>query len=186
MLETLEKGNCPQPSVSENAVPRLELHRKLVELFTQPQDDNFYLITGESGSGKTTAIRKAAIEVGAGVIYVDVPSSLLSLPQAITKSFNYTEELNFWQTSSPICESVLATLSKVANDYYRLSQNKPLVLIIDNANQIAKQDLQLWTSLQYFAKTEAQANRIKIFFVTGTEEMIPTLYLGGSHNDIKC
>lgn len=60
----------------------------------------YYLITGEHGTGKTTLMRLACNAVGKGVIYVDVPDEVEKFGKmaASALKYDFSKHITVWNT----------------------------------------------------------------------------------------
>jgi hypothetical protein len=94
--------SAPKPQLR---IPRKALITSLISLISpepfspesQP-DISYHVISGSHGTGKTSAIVKAAQDVGKGVIYVDLPDDPLSHIGTLSRTLgiDLTDEISVW------------------------------------------------------------------------------------------
>lgn len=87
--DRLKSGFCPPPE-SVTFVRRPQLERDLRSMLT-PLDSakaatTYYIITGENGTGKTTAVQQVCRQIGSGVIYVNLAPHTVSLYDALAEA----------------------------------------------------------------------------------------------------
>ncbi|GBB85228.1 hypothetical protein RclHR1_01180005 [Rhizophagus clarus] len=151
----------------------------LIKFWRRDLDPILNVICGEHGTGKTTLIRRAANEVGTGVIYIDIPSYINELDEAFGKAINYafgehvplTIQLlektaindNHHRVSK--WEMALRTINQ-ASTKYRKRYNKPLVIVYDNINTLFHNHPEILDILQDNAKRGADNGECITVFVS--------------------
>jgi predicted NACHT family NTPase len=78
LRDTLIRGTCPELSIKPSSFVHCpSVERDFVGMVT-PQEDplSYFVVVGEHGTGKSTIMKAACSNVGAGVIYVDVPENV--------------------------------------------------------------------------------------------------------------
>ncbi|RHZ85749.1 hypothetical protein Glove_60g37 [Diversispora epigaea] len=156
--ETMEKGTRPISSVTENMyVSRPEITKRLTEIY-------------KADKRKTTITKKAANEVGQGVIYIDFPANFEKLGDAFGKALNFT----FWrrcliyeqQSYSKWMRAMDAFIQ--AAKVYKEKHGKPPVIIYDNVDQLIPEKTKFLDILQDEAKFNAdESTCITIFMTSG-------------------
>ena len=87
----VEKGTRPAVGISKDKlISRPEIIERLKNIL-QPYEDqsSYHVVCGEHGTGKTTLTKIASNEIGAGVIYVDIPADLDELGEAFRRAINF-------------------------------------------------------------------------------------------------
>jgi hypothetical protein len=51
----------------------------------------FYVVVGENGTGKTSAVQKVCEEIGNGIIYIDIPENMDRLAQTFANATGYVD-----------------------------------------------------------------------------------------------
>jgi Holliday junction resolvasome RuvABC ATP-dependent DNA helicase subunit len=71
-------------------VPRNDVEASLKKILTADEVSNYWVISGEHGTGKTTTVQKVCHEIGKGIIYVDVPKDVDDFKDALAKAIGLT------------------------------------------------------------------------------------------------
>ncbi len=88
MRRAFENGSCPEPIVrNANVIERPDIASKLRTILDS--STGYWVIHGEGGTGKTTAIRTAAQERLPGLIYFDAMSDSNSTVREWAEAFSY-------------------------------------------------------------------------------------------------
>lgn len=95
-----ERFNNPI-SVTEklkNYVSRIDVESSLKKILTAGEVNNYWVVAGENGTGKTTTVQKVCNEIGRGIIYVDVPKDVKDFKDALANSIglNHREHDGIW------------------------------------------------------------------------------------------
>ncbi|RHZ73173.1 hypothetical protein Glove_232g157 [Diversispora epigaea] len=187
--ETMEKGTRPISSVTENMyVSRPEITKRLTEIYKADNShSSYHLICGERGTGKTTITKKAANEVGQGVIYIDFPANFEKFGDAFGKALNFTfgEDASFvmklknrmfgikideQQSYSKWMRAMDAFIQ--AAKVYKEKHGKPPVIIYDNVDQLIPEKTKFLDILQDEAKFNADESTCITIFMT-SEGAVP-------------
>jgi hypothetical protein len=94
LRDSFEAGYCPPPKVEKDKLVRREAvisHLKDI-LKPGPRQCRYYLVVGEHGTGKTTAIMQSAREIGKGVIYVHAPPEPEEFADALAEAIGFRFE----------------------------------------------------------------------------------------------
>jgi hypothetical protein len=179
IIRAFEAGELVYNKIAdEHKIHRPEVVAEFKTLFLQPSEDTYFLIVGETGTGKTTAILDAVsdLKVPRGVVYFMAPAFPDHFVSNLARKLNYDPHaldlagtLKRWITgrSQDVAKVDFSTLRKhlvEAAQAFKAKHGRQPVLIIDAADFIAKGDPQLMQRLQNFAKTEADAKRLRVFF----------------------
>lgn len=148
-------------------VERASLHDQLVELLRPQNTRQYAIVMGAPGTGKSTAIRKAARESSSsvnGVVYylVQYPDNLstgLAALLGCRKSTLAKEEprATWLQLEPQLLEGAAA---------FMLAHGRPATLVLDGVDVIAKEDPTFLDMLQNFARNAADAGVLRVVFVS--------------------
>ena len=191
-LRIIERGNHPPPSASvQECIPRPDLLKKLSSVLTPTAaPEQFFLICGEQGTGKTTGVLQACEMVeggggqrGGGVVYVmvqnDMPKKLaVNLGRAFGYHFHQVRlidllvskrewELQPHSLQDDAVDEALKKLAKLAARYKK-KHGVGIVLVLDGADRLAevKHAQEQLERLIQFAKDQADSGCIKVVFVS--------------------
>jgi nucleoside-triphosphatase THEP1 len=182
---TFKNGTRPQLS-AENYTHRESLEEYLVKILS-PKDpvnvSNYYVVTGEQGSGKTTIFKKLCTDIGEGVIYVEVPESIEQFGDKISEAIGYKNLISFYSKYKKVPENWLEAFDRFKSyaSWYREKYNKIPVIVIDDINRLAQDNSEILRVLQEGAKTAVSGGHVlyTIVFVTSDgaapSQMICTL-----------
>ena len=78
----------------DDYVTRTDLESSLKKILTAGKVNNYWVVSGEHGTGKTTTIQKVCNEIGKGIIYVDVPEAAAKFRKAFAQAVgvNYHQQ----------------------------------------------------------------------------------------------
>ena len=177
----------------DHSIPREHLIEEIRQLITPAEEGRLYpVIIGEHGTGKTSLIKLAVNSIAEpkGIVYVDIPeckeegdvvrvmqTALGWSPDPLidsskcncNSSFLILLKANRFAAAS--LGEVLDFFSRSAIKYKKEYKKVP-VLIIDNANKLAKQYQKLLDIFQDYAKKAADEQRVTVVFVS-SEGRIP-------------
>jgi len=187
-------GGGAWPEDATVIVERAVLEEQLLPLLRSEFSDKYGLVCGEHGTGKSTAVRKAARKLHAdganGVVYfsvdevsnftadlasvighktnvVDMEESMVRALMKIIKA----EEVLTWPA---LKKDIKAGALQFYNKYKR-----PATLVLDNVDIIAKKDPEFLIDLQRFAKAMADEHILRVIFVS-SDGTAPALMKGQS------
>ena len=73
-------------------VQRPELEASLRVMIAPKEDVTaFYVVVGENGTGKTSAVQKVCEEIGKGIIYFDIPETMDELAHSFAMATGYVD-----------------------------------------------------------------------------------------------
>ena len=178
-------------------VDRPAIVKQLQEVFLLPDPANYYVFVGETGTGKSTAVQEAVSTLKdpegkllkpRGVVYFMAPEDPVSFSARLAKAVAYDLDLvggfrRQWsgrtaQDSDPSSWPALSGAIEAAQRF-KEEQGRPLVLVIDAADFIAKRDPVFMKTLEDFAKTNADRGNLRVVFVTNEDSTLP-LMMGSS------
>jgi len=70
----------------DDYVPRTDVESSLKKILTPGKVNNYWVVSGEFGTGKTTIVQKVCNEIGKGIIYVDVPTNVEYFKDALANA----------------------------------------------------------------------------------------------------
>lgn len=189
----LNKYNKNDKSAS---VERLELKNDLKKIIRPNYSKQYAVIVGENGCGKSTAIRNCIREIDGkkGVIYINCPENAKLFSRELSKIIGYKTEMDIKsgfkrflsgmtieEKEPDMKEEPLATYNKIGEHLinsaseFRNKNDRPLVLVIDSADILAKNEPAFLGILQDFAKDDADAGNLRIVFVSSDGSVLPLL-----------
>ena len=79
-------------------VTRSDVESSLKKIFTAEEVNNYWVVSGEHGTGKTTTVQKVCNEIGKGIIYVDVPEDVEDFKDALANAIglNHRKHGGIW------------------------------------------------------------------------------------------
>ena len=161
-------------------VARYDLHLQLVRLLRPVSIQTYAVVVGEHGTGKSTAVRKAARAAskdGAnGVVYFligEVPTISTDLAKCLLvgREYDARQALLRRLFSESSTQKNLAwhnynTIVKEAATAFRRKYNRPMTLVIDGVHKLASDDPKFLDNLQDFAKDAADTGSLNVVFVS--------------------
>ena len=178
-------------------VPRAHLHAELTRLL-QPDDYAQYaVVVGAAGTGKSTAVRRAAAALGypKGVVYSLCSTLLAGFSSQLAVSLGYrhpirwadrlvrllTGETREEVSSPPLTAEPHATWQRLepclvaAAQRYRAKHGASAVLVLDGLDLVAKEDPRFFALLQDFAKKCADMRILHLVLVFSDGLALPML-----------
>ena len=167
------------------SVVRDELRVRLRKILAPDSIEQYYVILGEKGVGKSTAVRQtlAELEKPRGAIYVMTPefgrdAFLHDVAEAVhyRPALALVARLRRWLNGvdknedsgrvdhNTLAENLFKKLKEVGAAY-AAEYGRPPVLVVDGADILHKTDPQFLTHLQTLAKTCADNNSLLVVFV---------------------
>jgi HrpA-like RNA helicase len=82
----------------DDYVPRTDVESSLKKILTADKVYNYWVVSGEHGTGKTTTVQKVCNEIGKGIIYVDVPKDVEDFKDALAQAIglNHRKHGRIW------------------------------------------------------------------------------------------
>jgi len=178
-------GSSPVLGIQKTLIDRPDLQNDLQRILTprKPSEaSNYYLITGEHGTGKTTAIKQACRNVGSGVIYMEVPEYIANFALVFANATGFESRVSGffpWLNQQIFGEKMIVSVDlanqgnwmpiynkfKETAKWYEAKHGKVPVLVIDNVNEIAKQNPEMLQVLQNGAKSAIDNQHFVTVFV---------------------
>lgn len=206
MLEVYSTGNI-LPPLAENHYeisffPRHDLEKSLEDFLNTQFSNEYYLINGEVGTGKTRLIvelvRKMMTKSGSkrlgAPVYVAV-SQGKSFPESLAAAvkFFYDEHVSYQffldfvmrinsfprRDEDSKLTRVLNAIEESSFQYLQLT-GRPVVLIIDGANTLLNHMPGALEKIQDKAKLWADTNTVKVIFVNNDEDTEQLLHRNAS------
>ncbi|RIB18133.1 hypothetical protein C2G38_2037153 [Gigaspora rosea] len=153
----------------------------------------YYLIVGEHGTGKTTLVQTTILnlQVPKGVVHFECPSNAKEFAINLAKHLNcelYPHNLRdiIVQSTTNAARrgqedhseyssfNILRMQLRKAAKYYQEKYGRPMVLILDQVDRIAKKDHEFFGMLQDFAKDCADGGYLVIIFIA-SEGLVPQM-----------
>ena len=173
------------PSDDNASVSRAALMTDLLPILQPDHSKQYFVILGEKGVGKSTAVRQAIrqLEEPRGVIYIMAPNAAASFfVSQLAQTVSYRKALNFFgrlwtlvSGDSPpdsgeeaASDSLWGRLQRKLLEVgkaYLAKYNRPPVLVIDAADKIYKKDPDLLFDIQALAKDGADSSCLRVVFV---------------------
>lgn len=192
ILETFVAGSVP--SMWDMAdkladVPRPDLHAALVRLLRPAATQTYTVIVGALGSGKSTAVRKAARTISAdganGVVFIEIKEvrkfslDLASCLRVAVPEIDWVgagrrrlegttkDDKGVIFADEPLATwlALCDSLMEAAEDF-RGAYKRPMTLVIDGVHKLVEEDPTFLDKLQDFAKTTADTGNLNVVFVS--------------------
>ena len=180
------------PSDETATVVRAALMGDLLPILQPDHSQQYFVILGEKGVGKSTAVRQTIkqLEDPRGVIYIMAPSADSSAFVArLAETTKYRKAVDFWGRLRRHIADDRVSVSEVSvglwprlekkllevGKAYLAKYKRPPVLVIDAADKIYKKDPDLLFDIQALAKDGADSSCLRVVFViseTSAFEMI--------------
>lgn len=186
ILKSFEEGRGVDSfkEEDENAdVERARLHDGLRSILVPDKSKQYAVIVGENGCGKSTAVRKVLsyIETPRGAVYFNCPESPESFSTDLMKVLYFSPILGirsgwrrWWKDEVPvnISKEPLASFLLIRDhllasaELFKEKHGRPMVLVIDSTDVLAKEDPKFLGKLQDFAKNCADQGTLRIVFIS--------------------
>jgi hypothetical protein len=171
---------------NDNAlIPRVELEGVLRGVLApQRKMDKYIIVVGEKGKGKATAVRQAAraVSVPRGIVYMEAPAKHTEFTAVFATATRFRRHIDAFDvvrsrgehkaTDDATLGMILSTLNDVAMKFMA-ERHKPLVIIVDAVDRIAKYDEVGLRELQDWAKTGSDKGLWRVVFVTSDGSALP-------------
>ena len=168
----------------KHTIPCKPLVEEIKQLITPTKEGRLYpLIIGEHGTGKTSLIKLAVngTDEPKGVVYVDIPIQCgleVDVTKAMQKALGWSLDQSIDSSEPVSSEEVLQVLSRHAIKYKQEYGRVP-VLIVDNANRLARKHQELLDLFQDYAKDAADKGTVTVVFVS-SKGRVPRRMMGKS------
>ena len=200
VLRAFEEGrglNSFQGEDGLATVQRSELRKGLLELLHPASSEQYAVIVGGTGTGKSTAVRQAlqSLDEPVGALYFMTPETIDTFSTDLATLLGYEHHVfdleggaRRWASNTTreegkpaASEEPRATWKKlrsvlmtVADKYKQKHQRSP-TLIIDAADKLAKDDPAFLALLQDFAKDCADRGTLRVVFMSSDGVTLPLL-----------
>jgi hypothetical protein len=197
MMKVFEKGGTTRFELPLEHIDRPDVVAELKVLLRPEESDKYGVVIGEHGTGKSTAVRDAIMELEEpkGVVYFSCPEVLKDFGQDMAAAVGYKfvawDFIGGWRrrlsgvngSEDPVPSSdeplasyrVLRRALKKTARAYKKKHKRPLVLVIDAADRVAKKDPDFFFTLQDFAKDCADEGILRVVFVSSEGVALPML-----------
>ena len=196
VLRAFEKDRDLEPFNKSNMIDRKELVDNLLPILQPSESNSYVVIVGEKGTGKTTAVRQAlaALERPRGAVYINCPVTADEFSVYLAKLIGFHEQLDISGGVKRKIESTtkeeknvdpkdepLATFRKLqqplidAAATFKAKYGRPMVLVIDSTDLLAKQCPAFLGILQDFAKNCADDGHLRIVFISSDGSALPLM-----------
>lgn len=177
----------------DDIVPRVELHEMLMRELRPHLMHSYIVISGEHGTGKSVALRKASRSAGGinGVVYFEVnrvEDFSRDLAACVNARASFYQVMDFLHSfyfpaasdveASPAISEPMASWLTLSSDLaraaydFRCIHKRPMTLIIDNADRLAFERPEFLRRLQEFAKTGADSGDLRVVFVSSDKTVM--------------
>jgi hypothetical protein len=168
-------------------VPRHALAADLAALLRPAATAQYALVVGESGTGKSTAVRDVirALPTPKGAIYFTAPELVESFSSELARAVGCVPRFNSLASvlsrrrgqvpQGAAAWPELRRALKAAAASFRARYARPAVLVIDAADLVAKKDPAFFRDLQDFAKGCADAGSLRVVFVSSEGAALPLM-----------
>ena len=190
LLRAVEEGRgFTKPVQSALHADRPQLEKELSVILQPSVSNNYFVIVGRNGTGKTTAVvQTLSISKGAkGAIYISCPPSARLFSFQLHKLIGCAAvESADTDSNHDLKNEPLATFEKLMSPLaaaaaaFRSKHGRPAVLVIDAVDRIAKQCPEFLGVLQDFAKDCADAGNLRVVFVADDSATLPLLMKRGA------
>ena len=206
VLRAFEEGRGLEPLDKRSMIDRKALVENLLPILQPEESSNYVVIVGEKGTGKTTAVRQAlaALERPRGAVYIDCPETADEFSVSLAGLIGFRGQLDITGGAKRRLESTtkeekvpdpkdepLATFKRLrrplidAAATFKAKNGRPMVLVIDSTDFLAKQCPVFLGFLQDFAKKRADAGDLRIVFISSDGSALPLLMARSSWSRAK-
>lgn len=169
-------------------VERPQEERGLAALLCPREVSTYAVVLGHVQCGKSTLVRKVirSIEGPKGLVYCNVPVKTNNFIDCLRDvlGFNLAEMLPFERRSAKQFRQNRMTIDQqalwldvrnhlfAAGKAYRAKHGRPIVLVVDSADLLAREQPQLLIAMQDFAKTCAEKGLLRIVFMSSDGSVV--------------
>ena len=160
-------------------VDRKELVDQLGSILQPKRSHNYFVIVGKEGSGKTTVVKQAlsTLKSPKGVVYVDCPVTANQFSVSLARLIGILgDQLGANPNDEPL-ETFLILLQPMldAAAKFKTKHGRPMVLVIDSVDIMAKQHPAFLELLQDFAKFCVDAGHLRVVFISSNGLALPEM-----------
>ena len=196
VLRAFEEGRGFEPFDVDTMVDRKDLVDRLNPILRPLMSKTYVVIVGENGTGKTTAVRQAlsASKSPKGAVYFNCPIAVNKFSIKLANLVEFREQLDVSGGAKRRIESTtkeekvpdlkdepLATFTILmqplidAAAKFKAKYGRPMVLVIDSADRIAKKNPDFLGELQDFAKDCADEGNLRIVLISSDGSALPLM-----------
>lgn len=156
-------------------VPRAALVADIADIFSPHKTNLYSIIIGNTGSGKSTVIRRAvrALPSPKGAVYFSADPHVAAFSSDLARVVGYTHPLE-GRAGGASWYDLSRALVTAAMRFHTL-HGRPAVLILDSIDYIAKRDAAFFGNLQDWAKVCADTGHLRVVFVMSEGITLPLM-----------
>ena len=206
VLRAFEEGCGLEPFKVDAMVDRKDLVDGLGPILQPQKSKSYVVIVGENGTGKTTAVRQAlsASKSPKGAVYFNCPIAVDKFSIKLASLVEFRDQLDVSGGARRRIESTtkeekvpdlkdepLATFTILmqpltdAAAKFKANNGRPMVLVVDSADRIAKKNPDFLGELQDFAKDCADDGNLRIVFISSDGSALPLMMARSSWSRAK-
>ena len=196
VLRAFEEGRGLKTFDKMAMIDRKALVGNLMPILQPQESSSYVVIVGENGTGKTTAVRQAlsASKSPKGAVYFNCPIAVDKFSIKLASLVEFRDQLDVSGGARRRIESTtkeekvpdlkdepLATFTILmqpltdAAAKFKANNGRPMVLVIDSADRIAKKNPDFLGELQDFAKDCADDGNLRIVFISSDGSALPLM-----------
>ena len=176
-------------------IQRGKFEEDMLEILHPGKSKQYVVIVGENGCGKSTVVRKVlSLSEPGGFVYFDCPANPNNFSINLLGILGYSpivdisggarrfmEGTNKEEKDLDVKSEPMASFSRVENHLiaaaaaFKLQHNRPMVLVIDSVDRLAKGIPEFLAFLQDFAKDCADKGNLRLVFITSDGSALPLL-----------
>ena len=196
VLRAFEEGRGLEQFDDGEMVDRKDLMDGLGPILQPKKSKSYVVIVGENGTGKTTAVKRElfALDIPKGAVYFNCPIAAGQFSIKLASLVEFRDQLDVSGGAQRRIESKtkeendpdpkdepLATFTILmqplvdAAAKFKAKNGRPMVLVIDSVDRLAKKNPDFLGELQDFAKDCADDGNLRIVFISSDGSALPLL-----------
>jgi len=177
-------------------VKRAKLEEEILKILLPERSKHYVVVVGENGCGKSTIVRKvlSSFPEPKGVVYFDCPFNPKEFSTKFLKLLEYKPSLKVSEGARRYIENTtkeekdpdvrsepLSSFSLLGDDLFaaaaafKSEHKRPMVLVLDSVDRLAKGTPEFLAYLQDFAKDCADRGNLRVVFITSDGSALPLL-----------